>query len=377
MRQELLSEAKSRRRHPSQQHAGGRTGGRNSDVVEIELGGKSGKRDKDEEDDFELQVAIAKIRGSSLLLSFGRDEAPPGLVTTRFASEIRELVVGQPEFAAHGLDYFMRVPLDAVPSSIAEGVSAIVREVSGHGNTVMKECLDYVLNQPAGSSPLLFPNSPYPRDCDANGLRAERTTPSGDAMRFEDFVNHPDATRAKLEAAHVLALRLYTTAAFVSINTPLRELSESGDQCAQPHPFPTVVRFMSAAIKQLRRNNVPDRASGALGSGLLGGVAAACLYRGFKDRVPTDDFMERGGSELATMSTTSSLEVALRYASSEKPILLRLKLRNFMERGADISFCSAFPAESEVVYPPMTFMLPERIREIDNITVVDAAVAVS
>ena len=58
------------------------------------------------------------------------------------------------------------------------------------------------------------------------------------------------------------------------------------------------------------------------------------------------------------MSTTSSLEVAMRYAASASPMLLRLKLRSFMECGADISFLSAFPAESEVVYPPMTFIKP-------------------
>ena len=51
----------------------------------------------------------------------------------------------------------------------------------------------------------------------------------------------------------------------------------------------------------------------------------------------------------ATMSTTPKLEVALRYAASASPILLRLHTRSFIERGADISFCSAFPDESEVV----------------------------
>ena len=57
-------------------------------------------------------------------------------------------------------------------------------------------------------------------------------------------------------------------------------------------------------------------------------------------------------------------------------MLLRLKINTFVERGADISFCSAFPAESEVVYPPMTFMLPLYSRTIENVTVIDAAVRV-
>ena len=327
-------------------------------AVEIEMG---------ETDDTQLKEAIVSAKKSSPLLNLGRSDAPPGLITTRFSAAISELVLGEPAFAAFGLEHFMCVSPDAVIPNPKDGISAIVREVSVCGNDTMKECLDYVLNQPAGSSTLLFPNSPFPRDCDANGLLADRKMPSGAAMRFEDFVAHPDAVRAKLHAVHVLALRLYTTAAFVSINTPLRVLNEMGDQCAEPHPFPNTVRFVSAAIKQLRSNNA-DRASG--------GLASPYLYRGFKDRVPTDDFMERGGSELATMSTTSSLEVALRYASSAMPMLLRLKVSTFVERGADISFCSAFPAESEVVYPPMTFMLPLYRRDIDNVTVIDVAIRV-
>ena len=318
-----------------------------------------------EADEMELNEAIVGVKKRRL--SLGRPDAPPGLITTRFSAAIGELVLGEPAFAAFGLEHFMRVSPDAAIPSLNEGIAAIVREVSEWGNETMKECLDYVLNQPAGSSKLLFPNSPFPRDCDANGLRDDRKTPWGAAMRFSDFVAHPDAVHAKLHAVHVLALRLYTTSAFVSINTPLRVLNKTGDQCAEPHPFPNIVRSVSAAIKQLRSNNT-DSASG--------GLASPYLYRGFKDRIPTDDFMERGGSELATMSTTSSLEVALRYASSAAPMLLRLKVSTFVERGADISFCSAFPAENEVVYPPMTFILPERIREIDNITVIDVAVRV-
>ena len=222
----------------------------------------------------------------------------------------------------------------------------------------------------------------------------------------------------------------------VSINTPLRKLSPAGDQCAAPHPFPNTVRFMRDAIRQvrshishcaemprvnlteilsasrrdlaeltrgrerdprqLRANDVPERGAGR---------QTQYLYRGLKDLRPGADFLERGGSELGTMSTTSSLEVALRYAASAAPVLLRLRIKNFMECGADISFCSAFPAESEVppycdrsivkiiteiqpssrgcvarvqvVFPPQTFILPEgRGREVEGITVIDAAVTV-
>ena len=59
----------------------------------------------------------------------------------------------------------------------------------------------------AGSSDKRFPNSPYPRDCDENGLRADRRTAAGEGMALEDFISHANSREAKLEAAHVLAIR--------------------------------------------------------------------------------------------------------------------------------------------------------------------------
>ena len=121
------------------------------------------------------------------------------------------------------------------------------------------------------------------------------------------------------------------------------------------------------AIKQLRTNNAP--APGERD-------ATQFLYRGIKDMHLSADFLQRGGSELATMSTTPTLEVAMRYAASASPILLRLRTRNFIERGADISFCSAFPAENEVVYTPLTFILPKGPpRVVEGLTCIDADVS--
>ena len=72
-----------------------------------------------------------------------------------------------------------------------------------------------------------------------------------------------------------------------------------------------------------------------------------------------DNFLQqgKGGTELAPMSTTSDLSVALEYSASKSALLLRLNTASFMERGADISFLSAFPAErgrAEVELGPTT-----------------------
>ena len=95
--------------------------------------------------------------------------------------------------------------------------------ILGGGINAEQECLEYVLHAEAGSSDVLFSNSPYPRDCDAGGLRRDRTTASGKGMRLSDFVAHEHCVAAHLTEAHVLALRLYSTAAFKAINAPLRD----------------------------------------------------------------------------------------------------------------------------------------------------------
>eukprot|EP00965_Chrysotila_dentata_P080615 2660135-Pleurochrysis_carterae.AAC.1 len=80
------------------------------------------------------------------------------------------------------------------------------------------------------------------------------------------FVDHPLSRNAQLLPEHVVALRLYTTAAYQTINTHLR----SNDA---PHPFPVTVAYLTDGIKRLRAKD--------LGEG--GGEAAADLWRGMRN----------------------------------------------------------------------------------------------
>ena len=57
-------------------------------------------------------------------------------------------------------------------------------------------------------------------------------------------------------------------------------------------------------------------------------------------------------------STTHDLSVAVRYSQSTSSVLLRLETKSFRERGADLTFLSAFPAERECLFPPLTHMRP-------------------
>ena len=81
-----------------------------------------------------------------------------------------------------------------------------------------------------------------------------------------------------------------------------------------------------------------------------------------KDVTIPDDFLHRGGAEVAPMSTSSSLEVALKYAlKGDKSVtLFRIVTKMFKDRGVDISWLSCFPEEEEYLYPPITFLMPPK-----------------
>ena len=77
------------------------------------------------------------------------------------------------------------------------------------------------------------------------------------------------------------------------------------------------------------------------------------FWRGMKNVKVGSDFLEHGGTELAPMSTTTNLTVALEYCACPKPLLFRLHATNFMQHGADLAFLSCFPGEEEVLFPPL------------------------
>ena len=87
-------------------------------------------------------------------------------------------------------------------------------------------------------------------------------------------------------------------------------------------------------------------------------MAASVAWRGLRGLRVTGSFLEKGGTELAPMSTTTDIRVAARYALSSDSVLLRLKIDSVLARGADLRWLSAFPDEAEVLYPPLTFLEP-------------------
>lgn len=180
-----------------------------------------------------------------------------------------------------------------------------------------------------------------------DGGKAKRDT-GHNGQRLNDFAKKDEAKHAKLSPAEVAALRLYTSSTFRVINGPLR----AG---VQPHPFSFTTLLIYRALKKLRAKHMAVLK-----------FQTRYLWRGMRDRTVTEDFMLKGGVELGCMSTTSDLAVVAGYARSQAPLLLRIKVDNPMEMGADIRWLSMFPGEEEVLFPPLTFLKPMFKQQVRN-----------
>jgi hypothetical protein len=277
-----------------------------------------------------------------------RGQEHPRLEGMRFSCQMRDLIMGHPKDSALGVHAFLRVPTAELRVRMNRGVAAIEEEIAVHGTDSDRECLRYVLHMPAGSSPLLFPNSQHPRDHSRNG------------ETFFDFVAHPSSKAAGLSVEHVLALRLYTTACYQSINGPLRDRNRT-----EPHPFAATVAILNEGIKLLRAVNADSADANR----------QLDMWRGMRDVHATDEFERQGGTELAVMSATVDLDIAVQYAASNAPLLFKLTTSSFMNRGADLAFLSAFPNEKEFVFPPLTYLEPTGVYKQEDIDGVSFTIA--
>ena len=171
----------------------------------------------------------------------------------------------------------------------------------------------------------------------------------------------PQAKEAKLTEAELVALRFYTSHSFESINKPMRDMDRVG-----PHPLPGVVTNIQEGLKKLRRLGENDASS----------KQTVVLWRGMRAMKFSDEFSTEGGTELAPMSTTTDVSVAISYAiknDTRSALLFRFVTRNNLERGAEVQWLSMFPNESETLFPPLTFIQKTRsegrVVQHDGVTV--------
>uniref|UniRef100_A0A6U7GD48 Mono(ADP-ribosyl)transferase n=1 Tax=Haptolina brevifila TaxID=156173 RepID=A0A6U7GD48_9EUKA len=115
-----------------------------------------------------------------------------------------------------------------------------------------------------------------------------------------------------------------------------------------PYPFPVTLTLIAEGIKRLR----------TAASKLEDAHTPVTLWRGVRNAFPTDQFFTSGGSEVAPMSATADLQVALRYATSSTSLLLKIETASFIERGVSLSYLSCFPEENEHLFSPLTYLRP-------------------
>lgn len=176
--------------------------------------------------------------------------------------------------------------------------------------TTIVDHLNYVLHQPASEK--MFSNQV--RDKGRSG------------KMLADFENAPEAEDADLSREEVASLRFYTSNSFDAINTALRDHRRD-----TPHPLPAITMNIQKGIKKLR----------AVGANDASARRELVLWRGFKDMQVTEEFNETGGTELAPMSTTTDLGVAVEYATESgdtgSALIFRIVTENNLQRGAGLS----------------------------------------
>jgi hypothetical protein len=261
------------------------------------------------------------------------------LTAEKFNSGSRTMTVGEPVAAVRGIwdalgilegsDQCLRIQSD--------GVAEITREFT----TLSEHCDDkdlarfvYIVEEEAQ---LLEQDNGVKRDVGNEG------------QTLDDFCKQPDACKANLTKAHVLALRLYTSNSYGRVNWPLREGTK-------PHPYAATTYFIHDAIAKLRAT----RANGA--------TAVRTFWRGMDDMAVSEDFLAQGGTETGCMSTTEDKAVACKFAKVRgfveageerpNPLLLKVEATSLMDCGADISWLSMYPEEREVLFPPLTYLRP-------------------
>lgn len=242
--------------------------------------------------------------------------------TTKFVAPAIRL--GNAVAAATGLADLMGIDESTIGNFLEQKISAIEAEFQEHGNAEDKRNFIAVLD------------GTYQNPPDAEG-NAD-TTPQ---KTIEELMQSPQVRTAKLGRHHVVALRLYTTSSFDSINKPLR-----ADPPVQPNPFAATTYFISEAIKKLR----------AVAAKRPDAFTPVVLWRGLKGMGLPKKFEEEGGTEFGCMSTSASKDVAIEFSESEHPLVFKYVIDNCMSCGVDISFLSAYPEEQEALFPPLTYL---------------------
>ena len=268
--------------------------------------------------------------------STGKSVLEPG--GTRLFEDPYCMWTGCAAEAVRGLENRMRVNHEIFFQRVAQQEKSIENELrlfaslsTAAVQAEVSEWLDYIIYE-------VTSEKEYP-----NGIRDHGRV----GLALEYFFQHEVATAAHLSKAEILALRIYSTPLFKYINNPLRD--EERYQKGNPCPWPVTTYFANQGIRKLRAvsQGSTQRATFPI-----------TLWPGMRNLKIAEDFQQDGVTEMAFMSTTSDLRVAVCYSLSKSALLFKIRVRNLASSGADLKWVSVFPSESEVLYSPLTFLHP-------------------
>jgi len=153
---------------------------------------------------------------------------------------------------------------------------------------------------------------------------------------LKDFAAQQEVIKAGLMLPEVAGIRLYTGPMYVQYNNTLRKQVFG--------QFVTTLHAINSGIVKLSKL-----------------TKATTVYRGVTGLLPNEFWEENehgvlGGVERAFMSTSTQRDVALGYMNqSNKTAKILFEIRmGMIDRGADVSCLSQFPAEREILFAPLT-----------------------
>jgi hypothetical protein len=171
-------------------------------------------------------------------------------VESKLCENPYELKTGRPVEAARGLVNRLNVNMSEFYQLMSKETDGIIEEVTNFAKEFedpaakeVLELLQYILYEKTSEKE-------YP-----NGTRDKGRV--GKDLIY--FITHTKAQQAQLKQPEVVALRLYTTAAFRFMNGPLRDdmRHEDGRAC----PLPVTTCFAVEGIKKLRAHNLKEGAA--------------------------------------------------------------------------------------------------------------------
>ena len=140
-------------------------------------------------------------------------------------------------------------------------------------------------------------------------------------------------------------------------------LAQAFEQLCRGNMYPSTLAVINASICKLSKITRISR-----------------VYRAPGGLLPNEFWHETplgviGGVEFAFMSATLERDVALQYAArSRARVLFELK-PGLADRGADLSWCSQYPEEKEICFPPMCGLFVDNKRVDGAVLVVEISIS--